>query len=101
SPALIGLLVPFIFLLGWMLYLKQHTGDFLAIIHSRDLWGSNAWYSVFDLFRNHDPWLVNYLYIPFSLIPGVGVFLLLRRREWWELAAVGLAMMFMFWGIGA
>ena len=41
------------------------------------------------------------LYIPFSIIPGVGAFLLLRRREWRELAAVGLTMMLVFWGIGA
>ena len=105
NPAILGLVIPWLFLAGYCLYQYRTFGNPLAFAAARDQppWGPMAWWGIAQLLATHirnDQVDAMYSYIPFALIPTVGAFVLLRKREWLELAAFGVVFVTMIWAIG-
>lgn len=106
SPAILGLLIPWIFLGAYSFYQYRMFGNALAFAEARDQppWSELAWWGVFDLltatqYNEHIP--IMYTYIPFALLPTIGAISLFARNQWIELAAFGVIFIIMMWGIGA
>ncbi|MDQ4075116.1 MAG: glycosyltransferase family 39 protein [Chloroflexota bacterium] len=105
NPAILGLLIPWLFFGGYCLYEYLQWGNPLAFVEARDQppWGSLSWWGVQDLLTTtstseHVP--VMYSYIPFALVTTVGAAALMRRRAWAELAAFGVVFTVAIWIIG-
>ncbi len=104
SPAILGLVLPWLFLALYCLYQYTAFGDPLAFAHARSSnWGELAWWGVHDLLATQD---VNehvrtmYAYLPFGLLTTVGAVALFFRREWIELGAFAIVFMIALWAIG-
>jgi hypothetical protein len=105
SPAILGLAIPWVFLGLYSLYQYRTFGNAMAFAAARDQppWSELAWWGVWDLlnaeqYNEHMP--VMYSYIPFALLPLLGIIGLWSRREWLELAAFGTIFTFAIWEIG-
>ncbi len=98
-----GLVIPFLFVGAWALYLKREAGDPLAFWNSRTIgWGPAVFWSVRELLQ-HSKFTDSpefYFYVPFAIIPALGALALLARREWMELAAAGILLMFVCYASG-
>jgi hypothetical protein len=98
SPAILGLLLPWLGVGLYCLYQYHLFGDPLAFWHTRSgpQWGERAWWGVWQVVTNQDagPYTgdvpVWRSYLPFALVPTVGALALLRKPHWWELAAFAL-----------
>src|SRR5215207_5628803 len=55
SPALLGLVIPWLFLGAYCAYQYVRFGDALAFAKMRDNWGPMAWWGVTDWWRNEPP----------------------------------------------
>ena len=103
STAVVGLLVPWLFLGVYCLYQYVVFGDALAFLHVRVAWGPQAWWGLTDLLTTNDRTIgvrLMYTYLPFALIPTLGALALGTRREWVELAPFGLMLMVVLWSVG-
>ncbi|HSH83108.1 MAG TPA: mannosyltransferase family protein [Herpetosiphonaceae bacterium] len=105
SPALVGLIIPWLSLGGYCLYQYYAFGDPLAFYHARSdpLWGERAWWGLRELLTTTDRDIQVYVmrsYIPFALLPTLGALLLLRQRAWHEVAAFAIVFMGVMWMIG-
>lgn len=102
-PAVLGLLIPWLFIGAFAIYLKYKLGDPLAFWHSRTLhWGDAVWYSVRQIvanvsFRVHPEY---YFYIVFAAIPTAGAAMLAWQRRHVELAAQAVCLMAVVLGSG-
>ncbi len=105
-PAILGLLVPWLFLGLYMLYLQMKFGNPLAFSAARHEWGGMAWWGIWDLIRTRDcpgcsPHLqVMWTYVLFALLPTVGAIILATRKQWAELASFAITYMIVVWSIG-
>lgn len=103
SPAILGLLFPWLFLGLYCLYQYLTFGNPLAFAQARDTWGPMAWWGIGDLLSTQDSnndVRAMYSYLPFALITTVGAVALLKRQEWLELAAFAIVFMLILWAIG-
>ncbi len=100
-PAFLGLVLPFAFASLYMLYLRLTVGEAFAWwTHRAEGWGELAWFGLGDLARGTSLPLEVYLYVLFSLVPGVGAVLLLREPRWRVLAAFAVGLMLTLWTVG-
>ncbi len=104
SPAVLGLVIPWVFLGGYCLYQYVTFGDPLAFYHARNspIWG-RAWWGIYELLTTQDRDIevsVMRSYIPFVLIPSIGAVALATQRKWLELAAYAMIFMLVVWAIG-
>ncbi len=104
SPAILGLVIPWLFLALYCLYQYTAFGDPLAFAHARSSnWGELAWWGVHNLLAAKD---VNehvrtmYAYLPFGVLTTIGAVALFFRREWIELGAFAIVFMLALWAIG-
>jgi hypothetical protein len=99
SPAILGLVVPWLFLGLYCLYLDIKFDNPLAFWAARDEWGGLAWWGIMDLLTTKEcsgcvPHLqVMRAYLVFALIPSVGVIALVTKQQWIELALFAIALM--------
>jgi hypothetical protein len=103
SPAILGLLVPWLCLGLYCLYQAVEFGNPLAFWAARANWGTFAWWGIDKLFAStemNDHVRMIYASLPFAIIPTVGAIALLTRKQWIELAAFGLVMMVVVWSVG-
>jgi Gpi18-like mannosyltransferase len=103
SPAIFGLVIPFMFLAAWSWYLGRKLGDPLAFWNARQMnFGPMVFWSVRQVYQNvpysFRPEL--YFYIVLSVIPFAGTLALLTRRRWIELAAAAAVLMAVVYGSG-
>ncbi len=104
SPAVLGLVIPWLFLGGYCLYQYVTFGDPLAFYHARNspIW-ARAWWGIHELLTTQDRDIevsVMRSYIPFVLIPSIGAIALATHRKWLELAAYAIIFMLVVWAIG-
>jgi hypothetical protein len=105
NSAILGLVVPWLFLGAYLFYQYWRFGNPLAFAAARDKppWGPMAWWGIRDLLATKD---VNdhvhamYSYLPFALLTTVGSLALLTRKEWIEIAAFGVIFTAVLWNIG-
>ena len=105
NPAILGLLIPWLFLALYSLYQYIAFGNLLAFAAARDKppWGPLAWWGIGDLLTTtwqNEHVQAMYSYLPFALITTVGAIALVTREEWIELAAFGVIFTMALWGIG-
>jgi len=105
SPATLGLIIPWLFLWGYCGYQDVRFGDPLAFYHARTdpIWGERAWWGLHDLLTTTERDVevyVMYSYIPFALLPTIGAVCLLRRPQWYLVAAFAIVFMGSMWLIG-
>ncbi len=108
SPAILGLLIPWLCLGLYCLYQYRTFGDPLAFWHTRGgpPWGDRAWWGIWQVVTNQDagPYAgdvpVMRSYIPFALLPTVGAIALLRKTQWMELAVFALILVTVNWAVG-
>lgn len=103
-PAVLGLVVPWLFVGAFAWHLQVKVGDPLAFWNSRTIgWGPVVWYGVHDVikhatFADRPEW---FLYMGFALWPLAGTIALLTRKQWIELAAFGAVLMYVLLTGGA
>lgn len=105
DPAIMGLIIPWLFLAGYCLFQYIAFGDPLAFYHARTdpIWGARAWWGLRELLIADvidTNTRVMYSYIPFALLPTIGAFALAGRQQWITLAAFAIIFMVMLWTIG-
>ena len=101
NPAFLGLVLPLGCASLYMLYLGLSRGEpFAWWTHRKEGWGELAWFGLGDLLRGKALPLELYLYVLFSLVPGVGAVLLLREPRWRVLAAFAVGLMLTIWTVG-
>jgi mannosyltransferase PIG-V len=106
SPALLGLVIPWLFLGAYCAYQYVRFGDALAFVKVRDNWGPVAWWGVADWWRNGPPRnVVMGSYVVFALPAVAAAVASLFRRKWWELAGFSVPMLLVLfysgiWGMG-
>ncbi|HSH79785.1 MAG TPA: glycosyltransferase family 39 protein [Herpetosiphonaceae bacterium] len=103
SPAVLGLLIPWLFVAFYCLVLWSKFGDALAFLTARANWGPRAWWGVNQLLRTTERSVdvhVMYTYLPFALLPSIGAVALVSRRQWSELAAFAIGLMLVLWAVG-
>jgi hypothetical protein len=104
SPAIIGLLMPWLFLALYSFYQYREFGDPLTFWAARDGWGEYAWWGILDLIGadvQDDLWSPPmYMYPPFALIPTIGAIVLAAKKQWIELASFAIIFMVMLWAVG-
>jgi hypothetical protein len=103
TPAILGLLVPWLFFGLYCLYQYIKFGNPLAFWSARNTWGSLAWWGIWHLLttkehNEHVP--IIYSYLPFAYMTTLGALALLTKRQWTELAAFAIGLMFMCWAVG-
>jgi len=101
NRAALGLVMPIAIASLYGLFLWVRFGDPAAWWKARQQgWGEPAWYGLLTFFR-HSNWEPQIgVYVLLSIIPGIGAFMLLRKREWRVLAAYAVALMVVLWAIG-
>jgi hypothetical protein len=102
SPAILGLVLPWLFLGVYGAYLYVQFDDPLAFVEARNNWGDRAWWGLGNLLSAHtgSPAIqVMYAYLPFALFVTAGAIGLARWR-WLELAAYAILLMGVVWAIG-
>ncbi len=103
DPAILGLVVPWLFLGLYSLYQYIEFGDPLAFVAARENWGPRAWWGIDDLLRTAQrdaDVRVMQSYLPFGLITVVGALALATRRQWLELAAFAIVFTAFLWSSG-
>lgn len=108
SPAILGLLIPWLFLGLYCLHQYTLFGDPLAFWHTRSgpPWGDRAWWGIWQIITNQDagPYAgdvpVMRSYIPFALVPTVGAIALLTKKQWVELAVFAVILVAVGWAVG-
>ncbi len=108
NPAILGLLVPWLFLALYCLYQYIAFDNPLAFLAARagPPWGELAWWGIGQLLtdpnasRFGDHLLAIQAYIPFALLPTVGAIALLAKKQWLELAAFALVLLAVVWTVG-
>ena len=101
---ILGLLIPWAFLGAFSYYLWWTTGDALAFWNSRTIgWNDWVWYGARQVVMNipYHERPEYYFYIVIAMIPAVGAGLLLRKKQWAELAAHGVTLMVIVLSSGA
>ena len=105
NPAILGLLIPWLFLGLYCLYQYITFGNPLAFAAARAMppWGDRAWWGIGNLLTTteqseHVP--IIYSYLPFAAITTIGAIALVTRQEWTELAAFAVVFILVLWGIG-
>jgi len=103
SPAVLGLIVPWLFIAAYALFLKRVLGEPFAFISGRSVGhGPAVWNGVVQMlqvpFRTRPEF---FFYAMFVTIPTAGAIALWFRRQWLELAAIAGAMMLVNLSIGA
>jgi hypothetical protein len=103
SPAILGLIIPWLFLGLYCLYLYQQFGNPLTFLAARDEWGARAWWGIGEILTtaersNHVR--VMQSYVPFALLVTAGAVGLLTRKKWLELAAFAVVFMALLWTVG-
>jgi hypothetical protein len=93
----IGLLLPLAFLGVHLWYLGSKFGDPFIFFTVRT--GDWAPHGIWDYFR-WDWWPEETIYVALFPVPLAGALLLLRRREWWPLAAFALSFMAVVSSVG-
>lgn len=104
-PAILGLIIPWLFLGAYSLYQYQVFGNPLAFSAARDQppWSELAWWGIDDLLATtsrSDHVQAMYSYLPFALLTTIGSLALLAKRQWLELAAFAIIFMVVMWSIG-
>jgi hypothetical protein len=104
-PAILGLLIPWLFLGLYCFYQYQVFGNPLEFAEARNMpwWGEMAWWGIDDLLRtklSNEHVRAMHAYLPFALLTSVASLALLARRGWIELAAFALVFMGLLWTIG-
>ena len=102
-PAILGLVVPWLFLGGYMAWQYWRLGDALAFLHARENWGERAWWGIGQLLQTPDrdvDVLAMRSYIPMVIAPTIGAIALLTNKRWLELAAFGVVLMVVLWSVG-
>lgn len=102
-PAILGLIVPWLFLGGYMAWQYWRLGDALAFLHARENWGERAWWGISQLMQTPDrdvDVLAMRSYIPMVIAPTIGAVALLTNKRWLELAAFGVVLMVVLWSVG-
>ena len=107
SRDFVGLVLPFLFLGGWVLYLYFHFHSWTTIHDARmaSWWGSKgrAYWGVFDALK-HMPYNLHpeyFFYAIFAFIPLAGTIALFFRRRWAELAGSAAILLFLcYWSGG-
>jgi hypothetical protein len=106
SPALLGLVIPWLFLGSYCAYQYVRFGDALTFVKMRDNWGPVAWWGVTDWWRSGPPRdVVMGSYVVFALPSVAAAVASLFRRKWWVLAGFSGPMFLMLfyggiWGMG-
>lgn len=105
NPAILGLIVPWLFLAGYSLYQYKAFGNPLAFAAARDKppWGPLAWWGVQNLLTtklDNDQVRAMWTYVPFGLLTSAGALALVGRKQWIELAVFAIVFMASIWAIG-
>src|SRR4051794_3179370 len=106
SRALLGLVIPWLFLGAYCAYQYVRFGDAVAFVKMRDNWGPVAWWGVTDWWGHGPPRnVVMGSYVVFALPSVVAAIASLFRRKWWELAGFSVPMLLVLfhsgiWGMG-
>jgi hypothetical protein len=103
SWSILGLLMPWAILGGYLLFQYVRLGDPLAFWHARANWGDRAWWGIWHLVQSSErdaDTKAMWSYVPFIIAPTVGAIALATKREWIELAAFGLILMTVLWSVG-
>lgn len=97
SPALVGLVMPFLLAGVYVVYCKYRFGDPLAFWHARAYWGVLADWSIGTFLEQarHVPQIISYFV--WASLPTVGALWLLRHRRYAELAAAVLPYLAVIW----
>jgi len=103
SFAILGLVIPWLFLGAYCLYLYLTFDDALMFWKMRSDWGSLAWWGITTLLtttesNEHIP--IMYSYLPIALLPTIGAFALLAKRQWYELASFAIVLLVVLWYTG-
>ncbi|MDP2274560.1 MAG: glycosyltransferase family 39 protein [Archangium sp.] len=109
NPAVLGLLLPWLFLAGFSFYLSWKVGDPLAWWNSRKIgWNDWVWYSFRQTLMYVPYWdRPEYFYYILFSIPvvggAVGLLIALKNKRWEyvEISAYGLALLFVVMSSGA
>ncbi len=109
SPAILGLLLPWLFLAGFSWYLGDKFGDPLAWWHARTIgWDARVWYGARQvlLYVPYRDVPEYFYYLIFSiplLIGGGGLALALKKKRWeyTEIGAFGLVLLAVVMSTGA
>jgi hypothetical protein len=102
-PAVLGLVIPWLFLGGYLLFQHVAFGDALTFWKVRATWGELAWWGIVDLVattlvNEHTP--IMWSYVPIALLPTIGALMLTRSKQWYELAAFALVLLAVLWYTG-
>lgn len=103
SPALLGLLIPWLFLGFYCLYQYITFGNPLTFWVMRSDWGPRAWWGIMQLITTSERDVevyVMYTYVPFSIILTVGAIALATNKNWIELATYAIVFMTVIWIAG-
>jgi hypothetical protein len=105
SPAILGLIIPWLFLAGYGYFQYRAFGDPMAFAAARTQppWSDMAWWGIGELLTTtiqNEHVRAMYSYIPFALVVTVGAFALGLRWEWLELAAFSVIFIAVLWSIG-
>ena len=103
DPAIFGLIIPWLFLGGYMLFQYVTFGDALAFLRARENWGERAWWGIGELARTNATDVdvrAMWSYVPIAVAPTIGALALASRRRWVELAAFALVLMTVLWSVG-
>ena len=105
SPAILGLIIPWLFFALYCLYQYLAFGNPLAFAEARDQppWGPLAWWGIRDLLTTqatNEHVQAMYSYLPFALITTVGAVALTGKQQWIEIAAFGGIFIVALWAIG-
>jgi hypothetical protein len=108
SPAIVGLVIPWLFLGLYCLYQYLAFGNPVAFWAARasPTWGELAWWGVGQALttteaNRYAPHVtVMRTYIPFALVPTLGAVALATKKQWIELAAFALVLITIVWAVG-
>jgi hypothetical protein len=106
SPALLGLVIPWLSLGAYCAYQYVRFGNALAFVEVRNDWGPMAWWGVTDWWRSGPQRdFVMGSYVVFALPFVAAAIASLFRRKWWVLAGFSVPMLLVLfysgiWGMG-
>lgn len=102
-PAILGLLVPWLFFGMYCYFQYVAFGNPLAFSEARDAWGPRSWWGIATLLRTSERDLdvqIMFTFLPFALLPTIGAIALVTKREWVELASFAVVLLLVLWLIG-
>ena len=95
-----ALLLPWALGALYPLFQWFHWGDPWTWLKARSVWGAPAWFGLVQYVQGDASEAKLHVYVALALVPTLGALLLLRKREWWELAGYGTTLMLTVWAIG-